>query len=226
MTNSIIRALTLGLATCFVGISVAQAVVITPVGAVASNRFFNNAQDDPANLLGPGLTELDPIETSTHDNSNWNALPNTGWFADERVDANPTVDFDLGGTFTVEKAHIWNWNGSTDVVNWGVMEFSLTYSEDAIFGNGDDTTQAGLILNPASGLLSYTGEHYAVASVPDVTNVRFTVVSHQPNGNFIVGLSEVRFSGTAGGAVPEPSTIILATLGLLSLGMTRRRRRR
>ena len=98
-----------------IGNSDAPAAVVTPVSATASSRFFTNAQDDPANLLGPGLTVASPIENSTHENSNWNALPNTGWFTGEAGDPTPHVDFDLGGTFTVGEAHIWNWNGSTAI---------------------------------------------------------------------------------------------------------------
>ena len=49
----------------------------------------------------------------------------------------------------------------------------------------------------------------------------------QENG--YVGYREVDVLGTAveaGGATPEPSTAILSVLGILGLGLTRRRRRR
>ncbi len=210
-------AIATALGMCFAAGSTTQAGLITPSSAVASSRFFNDGRDDPANLIGPGLTVNDPIETSTHENSQWNNTSVNGhWFGN--TSASITLDFDLGGTFTIEKAHIWNYNGAPDATAWGAKDITLIFSQDATFGNGDDVSQL-VSLVAASQQPDYTGEHFPVASLPGVTNIRLDITSKLVPG-IITGLSEVRFSGNP---IPEPSTMLLSTLGLLGLAVRRRK---
>ena len=178
--------------------------VITPVGAVASSEF-NATNGAASNLLGSGFTVADPIETSTHGNGGWPT--STHWFSTAADKANPHVDFDLGGTFTVEKAHIWNYNGlPAGDLTWGGDDFTLIFSQDGIFGNGDDSSQS-FSLSQAPGLASYTGEHFMLTPVPGVTNIRLQV--DVPIGGSFTGLSEVRFSGSV---VPDNDAPMIATL--------------
>jgi len=195
--------------------SASQAAVITTMSATGGTRFFSDARDDPANLIGPGITEVNPsdVTTWTHENSTWSAAPNGHWFSSEG--STPFVEFDLGGTYTVSDAHIWNYNGAPDINSWNAVGITLIFSEDATFGNPDDSSQ-NLTLSSASGLTTYTGEHFTLTSVADVTNIRLEITS--TGGSSITGLSEVRFS-----AVPEPSTTALLGLGGLALIFRRRK---
>ena len=181
--------------------------VITPVSAVASSEF-NATNGAASNLLGPGFTTLDPIETSTHVNSSWNQ--SNHWFSSAAGKATPHVDFDLGGTFTVGVAHIWNYNGTGGGVpgdlTWGVNDFTLIFSQDATFGNGDDTSQSFTGMSQAPGTNDYTGEHFALTPVGGVTNIRLQVDT--PIGGSFTGLSEVRFGGVVGPPIPFAITEI------------------
>lgn len=194
--------------------SVSQAFIITTINVTDSARVFNDSRDDPANLLGPEITEVDPgdVTTWTHESSNWNSGIDGGWFSGET--SNPFVDFDLGGTYTVSEAHIWNWNGRTDTNDWNAIGVTLIFSEDAFFGNADDSSQT-ITLSQASGQSTYTGEHFTLTQVPNVTKIRLEVTSSGPST--ITGLSEVRFS-----AIPEPSgAIVFGLAGLALLGCRR-----
>jgi len=180
--------------------------VITTMTATGGTRFFTDARDDPANLIGPGITEVNPsdVTTWTHENSTWSATPNGHWFSSKGSSPIAFAEFDLGGTYTVSDAHIWNYNGAPDINSWNATGVTLIFSEDATFGNGDDSSQ-NLTLSPASGLTTYTGEHFTLTSVADVTNIRLEITS--AGGSSITGLSEVRFSGTTGGPDGDPPVI-------------------
>ena len=74
-----------------------------------------------------------------------------------------------------------------------------------------------------TNLTSQVVQQYALSTSYDAQYVFMRVTDNGGNP----GGAEFRFTDTdAGSSVPEPSTLVLAALGLLSLGMTRRRRRR
>lgn len=188
--------------------SVASAAVITTMTVTGGTNF--NAGTVPGNLIGPGITASGDVTTWTHSNQTW--PENVHWLS-SFSNANPGqawVEFDLGGTYTVGTAHIWNFN--TTEANRAARSAStirLIFSEDSTFGNADDSFQ-DLSLNPGTGLTTYTGAHIALTSVADVTNIRLEIRSN--GGDNFAAMSEVRFS-----VVPEPSTALLSGLGLLAL---------
>ena len=110
----------------------ATAEVITPVSATASSEY-NATNGAAGNLLGPGFTALDPIESSTHANGAWGTSAH--WFSSAADKATPHIDFDLGGTFTVGAAHIWNYNGGGQSVDCGLT------------GGGSEGGQSGMALS-------------------------------------------------------------------------------
>ena len=188
-----------------------NAAVIIPDSATASSEF--NANGSASHLLGAGFTALDPIETSTHENGSWGT--SVYWFSSGADKASPSIDFDLGGTFTVGEAHVWNWNASNDT-NWGVKDFTLVFSTDGLF-DGGEASQSFTNIGQGTGLASYTGEHFTLTPVAGVTHIRLQVDT--PTGGSFTGLSEVRFSE----AVPEPTTTALLGLGGLALILRRRK---
>ena len=226
--NFTLTAIAAVLSLCFGAGSIAQAAVITPTSATATSDFFGDARSSVNNIINSnGFTQNVPIETSTHNNTDWDIVgSDEGWFYDEGADSTPDIDFDLGGTFDIGTAHIWNYNGVSNTLNWGSGNIQLTFSRNgATFEEGDDTTQT-LTLAQASGLATYTGEHFALTTEASVTHIRLTVLSALPGGNFIGGLSEVRFS-EAGSVVPEPSTcVLLLVSGFAAACVATFRRRR
>lgn len=203
----------ISLLAAFAGLALsANAAVIMPFSAVASSEF-NSSNGAASNLLGSGFTELDPIQTSTHANSAWGT--SVHWFSSSADKATPSIDFNLGGTYTVGKAHVWNWNANNDT-NWGVKSFTLIFSTDGLFDGGEDS-QSFTDIGQAPGTADYTGEHFTLTPVADVTHIRLQVDT--PTGGSFTGLSEVRFSE----AVPEPSTTVLLGLGGLALIFRRRK---
>ena len=81
-------------------------------------------------------------------------------------------------------------------LRWGVEDFTLIFSQDATFGNGDDTSQSFTGMAQAPGTNDYTGEHFAHTPVAGVTHIRLQVDT--PIGGSFTGLSEVRFGGVSG----------------------------
>jgi hypothetical protein len=91
----------------------------------------------------------------------------------------------------------------------------LTFSENAIFGDGDDTTEVINLATRTASSPAYTGEHFTLSSsIADVTNIRLVAT-----GGSTLGLSELAFT-----AVPEPSAFaLLAGMFGLTWVMVRRR---
>jgi MYXO-CTERM domain-containing protein len=199
----------------------ANAAIITPtIAANHAGTFTAFAGNDVNHIVdGSGFTEnLSDITLSTHDAGTWI----TGWFSDGNDVGNPLVDFDLGGTYTVTAAHIWNYNDPNpkNRDNWGVNGFTLIFSSDATFGNGDDTSQSFASLPVADGTNTYTGSHYTLTPVANVAYIRLKSDTNHVPGQTIQALSEVRFSSTV---VPEPASLAMGLAGLTLIAARRRR---
>lgn len=184
----------------------AQAQVITTMSVTNIQGF--NADSLNTNLLGPGWTDTGNIYTSTHIFAGWGT--GNHWLGGSTGAQPWAVDFSLGGTYTVDEAHIWNLN-SADAFQ--ATSTTMIFSQDATFGNGDDISVVQALSLPTGGN-AYTGEHFTLTPMANVTHVRVEVIGA---GSF-VGLSEVRFS-----AVPEPSSFALMALGGVALFILRRR---
>lgn len=188
------------------------AATVTPVGVTASNTFPFFGQYKPENLInGSGLTgEL-------HD-ANFAAM----WMTDLSVDE-ATLTFDLGGLFQLSGVHVWNYN-------FGREEFASTLDRSAkaftlsLSLNGFDFSPA------LSGEFSRgTGEPLAAETFAIEGRARYVQLhltgNHQQYPEYYgyapVGLSEVRFAGTA---VPEPTTwaLMIGGFGLAGAGLRRR----
>jgi hypothetical protein len=175
-----------------------------------SNYFYNHLFE------GINLTKVNPSDPTTWEYGLASFSTLNGWLTNGQLEngggasAINFVDIDLGGTYELTNAHIWNWNADNN--QWYSANVTLIFSENAIFGDGDDTSQALVLPSNNPSAAGYTGEHFTLTPVADVTNVRLIVDGGTR------GLSEVAFT-----AIPEPSSFALMMLGLGGLYLLRRR---
>ena len=129
-----------------------------------------------------------------------------------------SITFDLGAEFDLDGAWIWNYNQGDAQVRERIT-FDIY-----VGGSGDSSAstfvQAAAISEYPNGTAAQPPEFEAFAA-SNVQYVRF-LIDNQVTLSDSIGLSEVRFSTV----IPEPSTLILAMLGLLGLMGFRRRRNR
>lgn len=163
-----------------------------------------------------------------------NVNPNVMWFAYDRFSAGPrpSITFDLGAEYTVGGLHVWNYNDPViagpshlerEMTNSGIKDVEVTFSTTAIdAGFGDPEV---LVFAEGTGLNDYTGEDLLFSATHTARYIKFQPTSNHGHVWHYTGLSEVRFFDT-GGAIPEPSTLILPAMGvvgLLAYGWRRRR---
>jgi hypothetical protein len=126
------------------------------------------------------------------------------------------VTFGFGTTKGVESIEIWNYNHPGSLER-GVNNFNVLASTDgsnfSIVDNFD--------LSIGTGVDGLTSETFTLSSITNASNIRIESVSTHGNTNY-VGLSEVKIFG-GDPVVPEPHTLLLASLA--SMGLTLRRRR-
>jgi|GEM_PF-2396325 len=203
-----------------------RAEIITPVSVTPSSEFAA-----AANMInGSGLDGIGPILGQLHDNDE-----NHMWqtFAASAVGESAT--FELDKAYDLSAAHIWQYNGPSagnpppvDVPWREVEDFDISISPDMVspfVSLGTNTLAPAL--DPLSGPIPDFNEpvqSFALVGNNLARRVKITILSiYDPaNGDGFAGLSEVRFGGTA---VPEPATVALAAMGILSLPLFVRRRR-
>ena len=170
-----------------------QAALITPTGVTASSTHSSYNVDhliDDSGLSAPvGLT-------STHSRNFVHQ-----WMSDTG-DTTPSLIFDLGGTFNISAAHIWNYSyASSD--DRGVKTLDISYSTAL---NGASLTEINTESGPQTKTFSSVSAQY----------IKFSVT--EPHGTAEnTGLSEVKFD-----TIPEPS--VLALIGISGLGILASRR--
>ena len=175
--------------------SVANAAIITPVGATASSEF-NDTLAAIHLIDGSGWdgTLVDDVQT----NEWWSAGAVGEW-----------VQFDLGGATDVGTISVWNsqsFAGDYHVTNVNVMTSS---DNGSTFGFAE-----ALALGDPDVLGLGVGENFTV-NYSGITHVRFDITAGQQTS--LLSLSEVRFD-----TVPEPMS--MALLGLGGLFLRRKKR--
>ena len=187
----------------------ANAAVISGVNAVASSDWASPGTVEAAQLVNDSGLSAPGSLAATH-SEDGSAIGQ--WHSNSAV-TGVTVTFDLGGTFDLNSAHIWQANQPGNFGR-GVNQFDILISTDGLNYSEvvTDTTLAisggGEINAQVKGLVQ-----------SGVTHVQFHIDTSHGDANF-VGLSEVKFDGVA--SVPEPSSAALLGLGGLALILRRR----
>ncbi len=131
------------------------------------------------------------------------AIANSDWpeYASAGLGVDAFVDFDLGSVLSVGGFDWFDRPAEAD----RVTAFDMIFSQDAIFGNGDDVTR------------SYTNSAMAMGDVFAGINARYVRYDVTAAAGLNAGLSEMYFY-----QVPEPASLGVLALGLL-LPLRRRR---
>ena len=212
--------------------AVAAPTPISPITATANSEFTNDGRlasktvggFDFTTGLSAGTGPVDP-DTGLVFPQHVSAPNNPGnlWFVWLTNNVSPgIITYDLGAVKTVDRAWIWNYNEinltNRGAATTGTVETSLdgvNFSPLAIASN--------VPLTQADGFDGYDTPDVVDFGGTDAQFVRLTVTNFIPGG--FTGLSEVIFFEEE---IPEPSTLLLAILGLIGLassGLRRRNRR-
>ena len=194
------------------------AVIITPTGATStggnlSGRPIGNTIDS-SGLSGGGISGNILTEThSVNTNADLYLAAGTG---------NEFV-FDLGGTYTVDSVHLWNYDASSSANDRGLKTVDLTFSTDGGFNYNalvaaSEYDDFGNFAQAPLGATQASAETKTFTAVAGVTHIKFTDSTNNGSGTH-TGFGEIRF----GEAVPEPSTTALLGLGGLALILRRRK---
>jgi len=144
------------------------------------------------------------------------------------------ISWDMGQVYSLEKAHIWNYNQNfpgAGGYNRGIKEVDIyvsTLTAPGVIGSVDWTLFKQDTFSIANGLADDPGFDFDFSGT-QARYVGFKIVTRQgellldgsADGQY-VGLSEIEFNGSV--AVPEPSTMLLLGFGVIGLGVAGRRK--
>jgi hypothetical protein len=190
------------------------AIDLRPVAgtAVTASSFYSEGEpsDDPPRKASDwsGMTGAFP-----------NGVASTDWWISWASQGHDDLDYtsewiawDLGGTYTLSKVHVWNYNegGYTDE---SIKKLDIQKWTGAAWENA----YTGLEWSQAPDRGDYAGFDQQFSTPITTSKIRFANLENF-GSTYGAGVSEVVFY-----AVPEPAT--LALLGLGGLAVIRRRRK-
>ena len=207
-----------------------RAALITPTGVTASSNLAGSFRF-PAYLIDDSGLDVNDL-TGVHSGQ----LVNTEMWLTDTADADPEVAFDLGSVHIITDVHIWNYN-EFDLANFdvrGVDGVDIYGSTTSITGPWALMGSGSINVGIATSDIGEPVQNFALTG--NVRYIRFDIASSHSGGTYdpdlggagnsgdFVGLSAVKFSAAI---IPEPSSfsLLAAAMGLLSLRMSRRRRR-
>ena len=185
--------------------------IISPV-SVSTDMGTDNAifaLDNVLNQSGlsatytSGVTDLSTFAAATTHTNSFNANNNI-WLSSSSS-ATGYVDFDLGESQFIDAFVLWNYNNTS-----AIDEFRLTTGGSTVLGTFN-ATRTPLDNQISAQVFSFT---------PTAAEaVRMEVLSN--HGSAWTAISEAAFGRAI---VPEPSTALLLSFGLVGLAVQRRRR--
>jgi len=130
------------------------------------------------------------------------------------------ITYDLGDNYTLSGLHVWNYNEIGQSAR-GANSVTISVSPTGLTG---DLVSLGVFTFVEATGLGYLGAAVPLGSSSLLDNVRLVRFDIATNfgGTDFVGLSEVQFDGVV---IPEPSSLLLAGLGMLGLAGYGRRRK-
>jgi alpha-tubulin suppressor-like RCC1 family protein len=200
--------------------------VITGVTVTTTSEWVGPTAGVREKMIdGSGLSASGPVLTQTHDNlvtaeTMWHAGPRPGGIVGGVTGAEtPTfvpppvntqdVEFDLEGNYDLTAAHIWNMNQAGDSLR-GVKDVKILVSTST---TAAFTPLITTVFSQGTGFPGLTAQIVPLTGATNVRRVRFEIQSAWSGAaKEYVGLSEVRFQGTAVAALP-PEIVIEAPEG-------------
>jgi len=192
----------LPLALCAVSSCFAGSITVANVTASS----YLNAFYLPEHLVdGSGLS------AGLHDNYFGNM-----WLCTYLDTPTATLDFDLGGLYTLDNTFVWNYNWDVRL-DRGTETLTILTSVDGI----NYSTVGGFSLPQGTGT-ALPAETLSLGGTL-ARYVRFNLTSNYGDPAYL-GLSEVQFNGSSS-SLPEPASAILVLTGLAGGALWRLRRR-
>ena len=184
-------------------------VQFIPLAALATPIGIANVTSDVPSFITANGGSTDPNATVDGNKSS-----NAGGFVDWLNDGAAgfmiaTFAYEFNSAHDVYGFELWNDRGQIDT---GIEDFELVFYDAVATVVNTFSATASF---PLSTSATPQGEYFSFATVPGVTNVDLRVLSSL--GVQATQFREVEFSGT-----PEPSTLVLALMGLALLSRGRR----
>lgn len=172
---------------------------------------------DGSGLSGPLLMG------ATHSSSPANVWLSDSHFSPPAV-ADQWIRVDLGDVYMLDAVKIWNDGIASRAIQQADIYTAIdAFDESGDPGNPDDNPANWGLQIENRQFLPYNAVSQDILDLTGIDARYFAIAVDTNGGDGLVGLGELQFLGTP---VPEPSTCVLAVLGLMGLGFLGRRRRR
>ena len=185
-------------AIAFVGLmaSTSSADVITPTGVTTTGGNLGG-RPIGTTIDGSGLIGDGDILTQTHNV----ATGSEYWISASGNTSGIQFDFDLGGTFSVDSVHLWNYAPGNNTTDRGLNTVDIAFSTD----NGINYS-APFTISFAEAVMNVPApvDTVSFSAANDVTNIRFTNSTNHGNNSY-TAFSEIRFGSAPAAMDPNPA---------------------